>query len=92
MPAEKGKVISPILVMTGAEDKMVLPQDILTFENEMKAAGAKAKVHSFKKAAHSFTVWDANMPEKGIMYNKAADKKSWKLLKNFLAEIFSNQE
>ncbi len=87
-PAEKSKVTAPILVMTGAEDKMVLPQDIANFESEMNAAGAKATVRSFKKAMHSFTVWDANMPEKGIMYNKSADKKSWKLLKNFLKEIF----
>ena len=88
MPAEKGKVIAPILVMAGADDKMVLPPDIANFESEMKAAGAKATVHSFKKAMHSFTVWDANMPEKGIKYDKSADKKSWKLLKNFLADVF----
>ncbi len=68
---------------------MIKPEDIQAFQDEMRAAGADYQFVNLGGAAHSFTVWDANMPEKGIQYNKAADKKSWKLLKNFLKEIFS---
>jgi len=87
-PAEKGKIQASILVMTGADDKMVLAQDIQNFQTEMNTADAKFVVRSFNGAMHGFTVWDANMPEKGIQYNKSADKQSWKMLEKFLAEIF----
>ncbi len=87
-PAKKGKVTARVLVFNGTADKMVLPADVKKFEDEMQIAGVDYQVHNFKNAAHSFTVWDANMPEKGIQYNKKADMKSWKLLKKFLTEIF----
>ncbi len=91
-PAEKGKVTARLLVMTGAADKMVSPQDVENFKKEMESAGVRFEVHSFENAMHSFTVWGANMPEKGIQYNEKADKESWGMLKNFLKEIFSNQK
>ena len=68
---------------------MVLPADVESFESEMKAADVDYQVHNFKDAMHSFTVWEANMPEKGIQYNEAADKESWELLKAFLTKVFT---
>ncbi len=89
-PAEKSSLAAEVLVLTGEKDKMILPQDVAEFENEMQTADARYAVHTFKDAMHSFTVWDANMPEKGIQYNESADKKSWRLLKDFLKRIFKS--
>ncbi len=87
-PSEPGRIQARVLVLTGADDKMVPLEQVRAFEDEMRVAVAQFEVVSYEGAAHSFTVWDANMPEKGIMYNEKADKESWEKLKNFLAEIF----
>jgi dienelactone hydrolase len=38
---------------------------------------------------HAFTFPPANNPAGGIMYNAAADRRSWQSLTNFLTEIFA---
>lgn len=87
-PAQPGALVSKIVVFNGAEDKMISAADIQAFQDEMRAVGADWQLVNFGGAKHSFTVWDANMPEKGIMYNEAADKRSWAMLLEFLDEIF----
>jgi len=77
-PAEPGKVKAPILVMTGADDPFVPPDQVAKFEAEMKAAGANFKVIRYPGAKHSFTNPDAasfGMPQ--LAYNADAAKKSW---------------
>ena len=86
--AHPGDVKAKVLVFTGAEDRMVLPGDVLSFEDEMRAAHVDWELVRFGGAKHSFTVWDANLPDQGIQYNKAADKRSWAMLQDFLKEIF----
>lgn len=87
-PAEKGSVLAAVIVFNGADDAMNKAEDIQAFQDEMRAAGADWQFVNLGGAKHSFTVWDANMPEKGIEYNEAADKRSWAMLKDFLKEIF----
>lgn len=86
-PAAAGQVQTKVLVLNGAEDKMNSSQDIQTFEDEMRNAGADWQFVNFGGAKHSFTVWDANMPDKGVMYNESADKRSWAMLGGFLKTI-----
>lgn len=91
-PANKGAVKAQILVMTGADDPMAKPEAVDEFKQEMKAAGAKFNVVSYKGVKHSFTNPDAdklakefNLP---LAYNAKADKASWKQLLKFLKRIF----
>ncbi|MSM40564.1 MAG: prolyl oligopeptidase family serine peptidase [Geobacter sp.] len=91
-PAEKGAVKAKILVLTGADDKMVPPGQVAAFKEEMQEAGADFRVISYPGAKHSFTNPDAdkyakefNLP---IAYNKKADTASWDELKKFFKEIF----
>ena len=77
-PAEPGKIKAAILVMTGADDPFVPPDQVAKFESEMKAAGANFKVIRYPGAKHSFTNPDAasyGMPQ--LAYNADAAKKSW---------------
>ncbi|RJQ52529.1 MAG: dienelactone hydrolase family protein [Nitrospiraceae bacterium] len=91
-PATAGKVRAKVLVLHGADDKMITPEQIEAFKQEMKAAGADFKFISYPGAMHSFTNPDAdaygkkfNLP---LAYNADADEKSWKELKKFLKRIF----
>ena len=91
-PAQPGTVKAKILVLHGADDKFIPPEQIEAFKQEMKSAGVDFQFISYPAAIHSFTNPEAdelgkkfNMP---VGYNADADKKSWEELKNFLNTIF----
>jgi dienelactone hydrolase len=91
-PAEPGMVKAKVLVLHGAEDKFIKPEQIEAFKKEMSEAKVDYTFISYPGAVHSFTSPDAdalgkkfNMP---IAYNADADKKSWDELKMFLKKIF----
>jgi dienelactone hydrolase len=91
-PAKPGSVKAKILVLTGADDKFVPPEQVEAFRKEMQAAGADFRIISYPGALHAFTNPEAdgyakkfNMP---IGYNADADKKSWAEMKAFFKDIF----
>jgi dienelactone hydrolase len=84
-----GPIRPRILVLTGGADPMVPPSAIATFEEEMKAAGANARVVTLPGAKHGFTNPDADkagIPALG--YSAKADRKSWKQAMALLHEVF----
>ena len=92
-PARKGVIQSSILVLNGAADKMVKPEHITAFEQEMTRAGARYRLISYRDARHGFTNPDAtrtgkkfNLP---VAYQKRADEQSWAEMQRFFAELFS---
>jgi dienelactone hydrolase len=94
-PAQPGAVKAKILVLNGAADKFVTPEQIDRFKGEMKVAGADFRFISYPGALHSFTNPEAdemarefNLP---IGYNARADRESWEELKKFLKEVFGEQ-
>jgi len=91
-PAQPGAVKAKILVLHGADDKFITPEQIEAFKQEMKAAGADFQFISYPGVIHSFTNPDAdtyakkfNLP---IAYNADADRKSWEELQKFFNVIF----
>jgi dienelactone hydrolase len=91
-PAQLGMVKAKVLVLHGADDKFIKPEQIDAFRKEMSDAKVDYQFISYPGAVHSFTSPDAdalgkkfNMP---IAYNTDADKKSWDELKMFLKKIF----
>ncbi|TAN41147.1 MAG: dienelactone hydrolase family protein [Nitrospirae bacterium] len=91
--AEPGTVKARVLVLHGADDSFVKPEQIAAFKQEMKDAGVKFQFVEYPGAIHSFTNPDAdkyakefNLP---LGYNEAADKKSWKELRYFLRTVFT---
>lgn len=87
-PAQKGKIKSKILVLTGGADPFVPQEQVNAFEQEMKAAGANYKLIVYPGVKHSFTNPAAtetgkkfNIP---LEYNAEADKKSWAETEKFL--------
>ena len=91
-PAASGAVKTKILVLHGADDKFITPEQIESFKQEMKGAGADFQFIAYPGAVHSFTNPDAdslakkfNLP---LAYNAEADRKSWEELQKFLKKIF----
>ena len=91
-PAQPGSVKAKILVLNGGADKFITPEQIETFKQQMKAAGADFQFISYPGALHSFTNPEAtelgkkfNMP---VAYNAKADKESWNEMKRFFSTIF----
>ena len=67
---------------------MVPLEMVESFQNEMTQAGADWQLHSYGNAYHAFTNKEANDPNLGTQYSEDADKRSWKSMQNFFAEIF----
>lgn len=91
-PAQPGSVKARILVLHGADDKFITPEQIEAFKQEMKNAGVDFQFISYPGAIHSFTNPDADEYAKKFSlplgYNADADKKSWEELRKFLEAIF----
>ncbi len=83
----KGK----ILVLTGADDPGVKPEQVMAFEDEMRRAGVDWHLVRYGGAVHGFTN-PANGTDnsKGVAYNEKADNRSWRAMKDFFEEIFGN--
>ncbi len=89
-PAQAGQIHARVLVLRGANDPYVTPDQIAAFEREMQAAGADYQVMTYEGAVHSFTVPEAgNDPSKGMAYNAEADRQSWEAMQAFLQQVFS---
>ncbi len=91
-PAQPGGTKARVLVMNGADDPFVPPEQIAAFKKEMEGAKMNYKFVNYPGAKHSFTNPDAdahgakfNLP---LNYNAIADKESWLELQSFLKQIF----
>jgi dienelactone hydrolase len=78
-----------VLVLHGADDPNVKPEEVAAFEQEMRDAKVDWELMKFGGAVHAFTNPAAgNDPSKGVAYNEKADQRSWQAMKDFFGEIF----
>lgn len=89
---QPGRVKAKILVLNGAADPFVKPEQIRAFEEEMKAAGVDYRLIQYPGAKHAFTNPAADQYGKKfgipLAYNKQADDKSWQAMQDFFKTIF----
>ena len=94
-PAQPGTVKAKVLVLNGADDKFIPPEQIEAFKQEMKSAGVDYQFISYPGAVHSFTNPEATelgMKFKmAVAYNAEADRKSWDEMRHFLGTIFGSK-
>jgi dienelactone hydrolase len=89
-PADAKNIKCPVLVLHGADDPFVKPDEVAAFKKEMEDAHVKYTFIAYPGAVHSFTRPDAGSDNsKGAAYNAEADKKSWAEMKSFFDRIFS---
>lgn len=88
-PAMAKNIKGRVLVLHGADDPFVPPEQVRNFQDEMRGAGADWSMVYYGGAVHSFTNPKAgNDPSKGAAYNAAADARASEALKGFYADVF----
>jgi dienelactone hydrolase len=79
-----------VLVCTGADDPLVPPEQVVAFEEEMRAAGAQDwQVISYGNTLHGFTNPAADgsiLP--AALYNERSNRRSWAAMQSFFDEMF----
>jgi len=90
-PARPGGVKAKVLVLNGADDPFVKPEQIEAFKKEMDAAGVDYRFINYPGAVHAFTNPDAtengkkfNLP---LAYDADADRKSWEEMQRLFGAI-----
>lgn len=88
-PSDAKNIKGKVLVLHGAEDPLVPPEQVLAFTEEMGNAGVDWQLTAYGGAVHSFTNPEAgNDKSQGVAYNQLADRRSWQDMRQFFAEIF----
>jgi len=94
-PAQKGAVKAKILVLHGADDKMISTEQVDAFHKEMVSANVDVEFISYPATQHSFTNPDADKFQQKyglpVAYNEKADKASWEKLQQFLTTVFNQK-
>ncbi len=88
--ADAKNIRGKVLVLHGADDPFVKPEEVRAFMDEMRGAGVDWQVVYYSGAVHAFTIRSAGTDNsKGAAYNEAADRRSWAAMKDFFSEIFA---
>jgi dienelactone hydrolase len=93
VPAPAGaKVRAKILMLHGAADTFIKPEEIAKFEKAATDAGIDWQWISYANALHAFTNPDAgSFGIPGIAYDENAARRSWQHMRVFFGEIFSRR-
>ncbi len=92
-----GKVKAKFLLMNGAVDKMVTPEDRMDLEKSLEKAGIDYQSIDYAHALHAFTnpAADRVAKEHGMVgqigYNEPAARRSWQQMQIFFDEIFGKK-
>lgn len=85
---EARPITAKVLVLHGWDDPMAPPEATVALAHELTAAGADWQIHAYGQTMHAFTNKGANNPAGGVLYNAAADRRSWQAMTSFLTEVF----
>ncbi len=89
-PEDLQNLKASFLILHGAEDPLIKPEDIKAFQEAMRQSGADWQMNFYGGAVHSFANPEAgNDKSKGVAYNPTAATRSWQAMQLFLQEIFS---
>jgi len=89
-PADGKNIRAKVLVLHGADDPFVPDAQVKALEDELRQGGVDWQLVKYGGAVHSFTIPEAGGDNsKGAAYNAAADRRSWKAMQDFFAEIFA---
>lgn len=82
-------IAAKLLVCHGWEDPLCPPDAMVALGKELTEGKADWQIHAYGNAGHAFT--DAGMPMApgtGFGHDERADRRSWKAMADFLAELF----
>ncbi len=88
-PQDAKNIKAKILVLHGADDPHVPPEQVAAFEKEMRDAGVDWQLVKYGGAVHAFSIPSAgNDNSTGVAYNAAADRRSHQAMRDFFTELF----
>jgi dienelactone hydrolase len=88
-PEDAKSIKGKVLILHGANDPIVPPDQVKAFQDEMRKANVDWQMVIYGDAVHAFTNPESgDNPSRGAAYNEKADRRSWEAMKMFLAEIF----
>ncbi len=87
--ADAQQIKAKVLVLHGAVDPVVPPEQVAAFLQEMEASAVDYQFHAFGGAVHSFTNPDAAAVGRSH-YDERACKRSYQLMNNLFAELFTS--
>jgi dienelactone hydrolase len=86
-PSDGKNIKAHVLVLHGADDPFVKPEDLRAFQDEMRTNKIDWQMIEYGNAVHSFTEQAAGTDNsKGAAYNEAADRRSWQAMQTFFKE------
>ena len=83
------KIKAKVIALHGWDDPMVKPDDVLALTKELKEAEADWQLHAFGNTVHGFMNPGPGNPALGIKHSDSAERRSWVIVKDFLAEVFA---
>jgi len=91
LPATKGAVKAPLLVMNGGDDKFISAESIAAFQDEMRNAGADWQFMSFGGAVHCFAEPDEHGTVPGCQFHEPSYRRSVRMMHNFFGDVFAKK-
>jgi len=86
-PSDARRIRAKVLVLHGADDPHVSPEQLAAFQKEMRAAKVDWQMNIYGGAVHAFTNPDSGKdPSTGAAYNERAARRSWEAMKMLFAE------
>lgn len=85
-PSDGKNIKSKVLILHGADDPAVKPDDLMAFQKEMRDNKVDWQMVYYGNAVHAFTQKNANRPGTA-MYDGDADRRSWAHFHGFLLEL-----
>jgi dienelactone hydrolase len=87
-PEDDKNIKAKILVLHGADDPLVNPQEIELFQESMKKSGADWQMIYYGSAEHGFINPSAGEAKiTGVAYDGKAEKRAWKHMIDFFEEV-----
>jgi dienelactone hydrolase len=83
------KIISKILILHGYADPMVKPDQVTAIAKELTDNHVNWEINMYGNVMHGFTNPEANDPNFGTVYSPQADMRSWRAMREFFMEVFS---
>lgn len=87
-PFASAAIGAKLLVCHGWDDPIAPPEATVALADELTKAGCDWQIHAYGHTGHAFTDHAVNMPDKGLAYSPDADRRSFRAMKDFLADLF----
>lgn len=90
-PEDFKNLKAKILVLHGADDPFIKPQEIAAFQEALRKAGADWQMIYYGGAVHSFSNPEAGSDKAaGAAYDAKTANRAWKQMQLFFKEVFPN--